>query len=157
AATAPPLGGRPGGARAAPAGLSGGARGGLPGCRCRADSARGARIMTAVAELEGRVRQLWRVPKRISLSAWADGHFVLPEGDANAGRWRTLPYQRGILDAISDPTIERVSVMKSSRIGYTKGCLCVPVGYHIAHDPAAILIVQPTIDDAKKHSKEDIA
>jgi phage terminase large subunit GpA-like protein len=90
------------------------------------------------------------------LSDWADRHFVLPAGDANAGRWRTLPYQRGILDAISDPGIERVTVMKSSRVGYTKS-FCAAIGYFIAHDPCPILVVQPTIEDAKKHSKEDLA
>ena len=71
-------------------------------------------------------------------------------------RWRTLPYQREILNAISDPTIERVYVLKSARIGWTKSC-CAAMAYFIEHDACPILVVQPTIDDAKKHSKEDIA
>src|SRR5262245_16939420 len=113
-------------------------------------------MATVLAESNARLRQHWRPPPRLSLAAWADEHFRLPAGDPNAGRWRTLPYQRGILDAISDPAIERVTWMKSSRVGYTK-CFCAAVGYFIAHDPCPILIVQPTIDDAKKHSKEDLA
>lgn len=112
--------------------------------------------MIAVVDLESRLRAAWRPPPRLSLSTWADANFRLPEGDANAGPWRTLPYQRGIMDAISDSGIERVCVMKSARVGYTK-CFCAAVGYYIEHDPAPIMIVQPTIDDAKKHSKEDIA
>lgn len=114
--------------------------------------------MSAVLDaLDQRVQQQWRPPARLSLAAWADAKFTLPEGDANAGRWRTLPYQRGMLDAISDPAIERVTVMKSARVGYTKGCICAPVAYFIEHDPSPMLLVQPTIDEAEKFSKEDIA
>lgn len=111
------------------------------------------------AEGERVERRFWaslRPPPRLALSTWADEKFLLPAGDANAGRWRTLPYQRGIMDAISDPAIERVSVMKSARVGYTKA-FCAAVGYFIEHDPCPILVVQPTIDDAEKHSKEDLA
>lgn len=92
----------------------------------------------------------------LALSHWADERFYLPEGDANAGKWHTLPYQRGIMDAISDPSIERVSVMKSARVGFTK-MFCAAVGYYIEHDPCPIMLVQPTLDDARRHSKEDIA
>lgn len=107
-------------------------------------------------ELERRFWESLRPPPRLALSTWADENFVLPAGDPNAGRWTTLPYQRGILDAISDPAIERVTWMKSARVGYTK-CFCAAIGYFIEHDPCPILVVQPTIDDAEKHSKEDLA
>jgi terminase, large subunit len=112
--------------------------------------------MSTLAALEHRVRQLWRPPPRLNLSDWADAKFSLPAGDANAGRWHTLPYQKGVMDAVSDPTIERVTWMKSKRVGYTTGCICCALGYYIEHDPANILLVQPTIDDAKKFSKEQI-
>jgi terminase, large subunit len=114
---------------------------------------------TSTPELDAVESRFWallRPPPRLDLSTWADAKFVLPAGDANAGRWHTLPYQRGILDAISDSTIERVTVMKSARVGYTKS-FCAAVGYFIEHDPCNILIVQPTLEDARKHSKEDIA
>lgn len=112
--------------------------------------------MTTAGQLE---RDFWptlQPPPRLALSTWADEKYVLPAGDANAGRWRTLPYQRGILDAISDPLVERVTWMKSARVGYTK-CFLAAVGYFIEHDPCPILIVQPTEIDAEKHSKEDLA
>ena len=60
----------------------------------------------------------WRPPPKLSLSAWADEHFRLSGGSADAGRWRTRPYQREILDALVDPAVERVSVIKSARIGW---------------------------------------
>ena len=59
------------------------------------------------------------------------------------------------MDAMSDPAVERVSVQKSARIGYTKmiGNL---LGYHIHQDPCSVLIVQPTIDDAMGYSKDEL-
>ena len=112
--------------------------------------------LASIEALETRLRVYWHPPPRLSLAAWADRKFLLPAGDANAGRWRTLPYQRGIMEAMSDPEIERVAVMKSARVGYTR-IFSAAVGFYIEHDPCPILVVQPTLDDAKKHSKEDLA
>lgn len=96
-------------------------------------------------------------PPELSLSEWADAYFYLSaESAAEPGRWHTLPYQRGILDAITDPTVERVTVMKSARVGYTK-CMNACVAYHIHQDPCPILVVQPSIEDAEGYSKEEIA
>lgn len=98
-----------------------------------------------------------RPPPRLSLSQWADRHFYLSaESAAEPGRWHTLPYQRGIMDAITDPAVQRVSWMKSARIGYTK-CVNAAIGYHIHQDPCGILVVQPTVEDAEGYSKEEIA
>lgn len=98
-----------------------------------------------------------RPPPKLSLSEWADQFFYLSaESAAEPGRWRTLPYQRGILDAITDPDIVRVSVMKSARVGYTK-CVNAAIGYFIHQDPCPILVVQPTVEDAEGYSKEEIA
>jgi phage terminase large subunit GpA-like protein len=107
--------------------------------------------------MERRVWPLLLPPRRLPLSAWAEAHFSLPAGDPNAGPWHSLPYQIGIQDAITDPLTEYVTVMKSARVGYTLGCLCVAVGYYTHHDPSHMLLVQPTIEDAKKFSKENIA
>lgn len=98
-----------------------------------------------------------RPPPRMSLSEWADQHYVLSaESAAAPGRWRTLPYQRGIMDALTDPKIERVSLMKSARIGYTK-MIDALIGFHMHHDPCPIMVVQPTVEDAKGYSKDEIA
>ena len=112
------------------------------------------------ADLEdviARAMRAWAPPPRLSLSQWADKHFVLSaESAAQPGRWRTLPYQRGIMDAITDPRIEHVTVMKSARIGYTL-MFSAAIGYFMHQDPAPMLVVQPTVDDAKNFSKETIA
>lgn len=93
----------------------------------------------------------------MTLSEWADAEFYLSaENSAEPGRWRTLPYQRGILDAITDPAVERVSVMKSARVGYTK-MVGAAIAYHMAQDPCPIMVVQPTVEDAEGYSVEEIA
>lgn len=98
-----------------------------------------------------------RPPPKLSLSAWADANFYLSaESAAEPGRWKSLAYQRGILDAITDRNVERVSVQKSARVGFTK-CLNAAVGYYIHQDPCPILVVQPTVEDAEGYSKEEIA
>lgn len=60
------------------------------------------------------------------------------------------------MDAITDNRVERVTWMKSSRVGYTK-IINIACGYHIHHDPCPIMIVQPTIEDGQGYSKDEIA
>ena len=60
------------------------------------------------------------------------------------------------MDAISDPGVEQVTVMKSARVGYTK-ILDATVGYYMHMDPCPIMVVQPTVEDAEGYSKEELA
>lgn len=95
----------------------------------------------------------WRPPPAISCSEWLDRHYVPSE---TQGFWKTLPFQRGIADAFGDLEIENVTVLKSARVGFTKllaGYNC----FRIATDPCGILVVQPSEDDAREHSKDDLA
>jgi terminase, large subunit len=78
-----------------------------------------------------------------------------PESSADVGRFRPYPYQVEILDAIGDRRIERVTVMKSARVGYTK-MIDFGVAWYVAEDPCPIMVVQPTISDAEGYSKEEI-
>lgn len=93
----------------------------------------------------------------MTLSEWADSYaYLSAESSAEGGRWHTLPYQKGIMDAITNPKIEQISVMKSARVGYSK-ILNHVAAFHIHQDPCPIMIVQPTIEDAQGYSKEEIA
>ena len=113
--------------------------------------------MTNLFELEQLALEAFRPPKKLSLSEWADEYaYLSAESSAEGGRWRTLPYQKGIMDAITDPNIEQVTVMKSARVGYSK-ILNHVIAYHIHQDPCPMMIVQPTIEDATGYSKEEIA
>ena len=113
--------------------------------------------MTSIVDLQKQAYGAFLPPKKLSLSEWADEYAYLSvESSAEGGRWRTLPYQKGIMDAVTDPDIEQISVMKSARVGYSK-ILNHIIAYHIHNDPCSIMIVQPTIDDATGYSKEEIA
>ncbi|HEY1035557.1 MAG TPA: phage terminase large subunit family protein [Pseudoxanthomonas sp.] len=112
---------------------------------------------TAERDVKRRMRDALRPPRRMNLSAWADRHARLSaESSAAVGRWKSIPYQRGIMDAITDRRISTVSVMKSARVGWTK-ILNHTIGYHAHYDPCPIMLVQPTIGDAEGYSKDEVA
>lgn len=111
------------------------------------------RAIALVAEVRG----AWAPPQKMRLSEWSDEYaYLSAESSAEAGKWRTIPYQRGIMDAVTDPGVEQISVMKSARVGYTK-IINNTVGYFIHQDPCSVQVVQPTIEDAQGYSKEEIA
>lgn len=103
---------------------------------------------------------LLKPPPDITLSKWADGYRRLStEGSAEPGQWRTsrAPYQKGIMDAISDRETERVVIMSCSQIGKTDAAILNPIGYYMDYDPAPIMVVQPTIAMGETFSKERLA
>jgi phage terminase large subunit GpA-like protein len=96
----------------------------------------------------------------LTVSEWADDNRMLsPKASSEPGRWRTdrTPYLREIMDVLSvyNPT-RRVVFKKSAQIGGTE-CGNNWLGYIIHHAPAPILFVQPTVDVARKVSKQRIA
>lgn len=104
-------------------------------------------------------RRILAPPPRLTLSEWADRYRrISSTNSSEAGSYRTarVPYLREIMDACTDPDIERIVVKKSERVGTTEGLINNLVGYHMHLDPAPILIVWPTIDDAEKWSKEKL-
>lgn len=95
----------------------------------------------------------------MTLSEWADTHRRLSsEASAEPGRWQTdrAPYLRGIMDAITDPLIERVVLMKSAQTGGTEVILNA-IGYYIDQDPSPLLLIQPTLEMAQAFSKDRLA
>lgn len=108
-------------------------------------------------EIGASARRRWAPPPRTRLSEWADAEFYLAaQSSANPGKWRTQPAQREILDAMGDPTIERVSVMKSTRVGCTKMAVAAMLS-KVANDPCPMMIMLPTQDGATKWSLEELA
>jgi phage terminase large subunit GpA-like protein len=91
----------------------------------------------------------FRPPPKLDLATWMETHMRLPAGaSAMPGRVRLHPWQRGIADAMSDPTIERVTVQKSARVGYST-LLIGLIGSHVDNEPAPVLCVLPTESDAR--------
>lgn len=60
------------------------------------------------------------------------------------------------MDAVNDPAVREVVLMKSAQIGYTE-MLGNVVGYFIDQDPAPILLVQPTLEMGEAWSKDRLA
>ena len=107
------------------------------------------------AELTQRILVGFKPPPRLKLSGYADEFAVMTGPAAEKGQWRTLPYQREILDAFTEPGVETIAIMKSARIGWTK-CLGVVVQFFSHQDPCPVMIVQPVKEDAEGYSKEEI-
>lgn len=120
------------------------------------------RTAPALVRLEGLLADARRrhlaPPPKLTVSAWADRYRIVSSYSAEPGPWRTerTPYLREIMDSFSDPTVQMVVFMKCARIGGTEAGLNI-VGYFIDQDPSPVLIVQPTVDDAKDFSKEQLA
>jgi phage terminase large subunit GpA-like protein len=63
---------------------------------------------------------------------------------------------RGVMDAVSDPTVRQVVVMSAAQVGKTEVLLNM-IGFHVDQDPAPILVVQPTLSMAQAFSKDRLA
>lgn len=91
-----------------------------------------------------------------TLSEWADEHFYLSsESSYIEGKWRTLPEQKGIMDAISNDDVQDVNVQKSARVGYTKIILAA-MGYFATHKRRNQIVWQPADGDAEEFTKIEL-
>ena len=95
-------------------------------------------------------------PPRLPLSEWIERNvFLSDDVSAQPGPVRLWPPQRGIADAIGDLSIERVTVVKPVRVGYTT-LLTGALASFVANDPAPILVVLPTDGDCRDYMVSDI-
>ncbi len=101
-----------------------------------------------------RLAELLRPKENMTISEWADRYMVLPEGSSEAGRFSsdTIPYQKAIMDAITDPEVTDVSVMSSAQVGKTTIIMC-GIAYYIDYEPTTQMLVMPTLNDGEKFSK----
>jgi phage terminase large subunit GpA-like protein len=100
----------------------------------------------------------WAPPEGLSVSKWAEKHRVLvPETSSEPGPWRNYrtPYLTAIMDAFSNPYIEKIVFNKGSQIGGTE-VLFNMLGYAIHQDPAPALYIMPTLELAKYASRSRI-
>ncbi len=98
-------------------------------------------------------------PPRLTVSQWADEYrYLSPESSSEPGKWSTSRVEpaRGVMDAFTDPRVERVTAMVCTQVLKTESLNNV-VGFHIAQDPAPILALQPTIAMAEAWSKDRLA
>ncbi|RYU56355.1 phage terminase large subunit family protein, partial [Methylolobus aquaticus] len=95
----------------------------------------------------------------LTVSEWSDRHRMLSsKASAEPGRWRTkrTPYLRAIMDCLSPTSpVERVVFMKGAQVGATESANCW-MGYVIHHAPGPMMAVWPTVEMAKRNSKQRI-
>jgi phage terminase large subunit GpA-like protein len=95
-------------------------------------------------------------PARMPLSDWIEAAMVLPqETSAMPGKVRLWPYQRDIADAMTDPEIERVTLVKSVRVGFTT-LMTGALASFVANEPAPVLALLPTEADARDFVVSDL-
>lgn len=96
----------------------------------------------------------------LTVSEWADRHRMLSnKASAEPGRWRTsrTPYLREIMDCLSPSTdVEEVVFIKGAQVGGTEAGNNW-IGYVIDYAPGPMMAVQPTVEMAKRNSKQRIA
>ena len=95
----------------------------------------------------------------LTVSEWADRYRMLASrASAEPGRYRTsrTPYMREIMDALSPShPAQRVVFMKAAQVGATEAGNNM-IGFVIAHAPGPMLAVQPTVELAKRNSRQRI-
>ena len=95
----------------------------------------------------------------LTVPEWSEKHRMLAaRASAEPGRYRIArtPYMRAIMDALSpaDPC-RRVVFMKAAQVGATEGANCF-IGFVIHQAPGPMLAVQPTVELAKRNSRQRI-
>jgi phage terminase large subunit GpA-like protein len=98
-----------------------------------------------------------RPEQPLTVSEWADKHRRLSsKASAEPGPWRTsrTPYLREPMDCLSSTSaVQRVVMMFAAQTGKTEAGANW-LGYVIDHAPGPMLMVQPTVDMAKRLSKQ---
>jgi Bacteriophage tail assembly protein len=95
-------------------------------------------------------------PPKMRLSTWIESAIRLPESVAAvSGRIKLYKPQVEIADAIGDPDVERVTIVKPVRVGFTTLLTGAIAGF-VANDPSPILAVLPTEADCRDYVVSDI-
>jgi phage terminase large subunit GpA-like protein len=92
----------------------------------------------------------WTPHERIGGNEWAERHRVLGKNEsASPGPWRSVPWQREILDALADDTLTRVTILKGAQFGVSD-LVRNAIGRWAMVDPGDVLWVMADEIAAKK-------
>ncbi len=93
----------------------------------------------------------------LNVAEWAEKHRVLSsKSSSEAGAWKNkrTPYLVEPMDCLStDNPIQRVVLQFGSQLGKTEAGSNW-LGYVISHSPASMLVIQPTLEMAKRLSRQ---
>lgn len=92
----------------------------------------------------------------MNLSEWSDAKRILSADLGEPGDWKTsrVPYMREPMNAITDPRVSEVTIIKPTRIGATQSVVLNTIGYYVDQEPSPIIVAVPTLDDASKFSSQ---
>jgi phage terminase large subunit GpA-like protein len=121
----------------------------------------GARDFVALCDAEALLAEVWREylapPPRLTVTEWAERHRILSGKDsAEPGPYRVdrTPYAREPMDCLSAASpVEEVVLMWGAQTSKTTiGSNWI--GYLVHINPGPVMIVQPTLDLAKRYSRQ---
>lgn len=116
---------------------------------------------SAAANFQAMLGRVWRhfePPPELSISEWAIRNRILPKGTSSRpGPFKPEKFQIEMMNVVLDPLVHEVVIMKSTQVGYSDAVLNNIVGYYIDADPKPIMLVQPTIENARDFGKKRIA
>lgn len=96
----------------------------------------------------------------LTVSEWSDSYRMLSQrASAEPGKWRTsrTPYLKEIMDCLSSLNpVQEVVFMKGAQVGGSE-CGFNWIAYVIDYAPAPMMMVLPTVELAKRGSKQRIA
>ena len=96
---------------------------------------------------------------RLTVSQWADKNRILnSKTSAEPGKWRTqrTPFLREVMDCLSaESGVETIVFWKPTQVGGTE-CGNNWLGYVVEHVPGPMMYVLPTVELAKRSSKQRI-
>lgn len=113
-------------------------------------------ILKKTTKLFQEILKMVAPPLPLSVSEWASEYRFIPDDyGAHPGRWNSdsAPYQKEPMAAFTDPNVKKVVAMFASQLGKSELLFNV-IGRYICIDPCPMLLVQPTIEDARDWSKE---
>jgi phage terminase large subunit GpA-like protein len=117
-------------------------------------------LVDAQQRVDEVLRQYAALPQRVDVSTWSQQSIILSAKDsAEPGPYRVerTPYAREPMDALSQHSpVEEVVLMWGAQTGKTRiGSNWL--GYLVDTNPGPVMIVQPTIDLAKRYSRQRLA
>lgn len=115
---------------------------------------------SASVTFQAMVTRAWRryePPPDLTVSEWAIRNRILPKGTTSRpGPFKPEQFQLEMMNVILDPLVHEVVIMKCTQVGYSDAVLNNVCGYFIDADSKPIMLVQPTIDNAKDYGKKRI-
>lgn len=96
----------------------------------------------------------WEPRERLGGAAWAERERVLSAEESPAtGPWRNVPWQVEILDALADPSLQTIVILKATQVGVSELVRCA-IGRWALLDPGDVLWVMTTQHAAERAMKK---